>query len=95
MKREHVCSKPGCPNFYPCPTHSRPRNARWSKDRDPREQGRFRAAVMRRSRGICERCHSHPAAVAHHVRPGYDPDAGLALCDTCHAAVDDKARRTR
>jgi len=95
VKRVHVCSRPGCPNLEPCPVHARPRNAAWSKDRDHRAQGRFRKAVMRRSHGVCERCHQSPAQVAHHVRPGYDPSAGLALCHDCHRAIDDKARGSR
>lgn len=93
MTRQHVCSRPGCPNFSPCPEHARPRNARWSEGRDGKQQGRFRRDVMARARGYCERC-GQPATVAHHVRPGYTPDCGLALCDDCHVAVDDKARRT-
>jgi hypothetical protein len=94
MSRQHVCSRPGCPNLTPCPTHGRPRNARWSHERSSRGQHRFRAAVMRRSGGVCERCRRAPAVVAHHVRPGDDEAAGLALCDACHMALDDKARST-
>jgi len=95
MTRVHVCSTPGCPNLVPCPKHARPRNARWSEDRDSRGQHWFRRNVMRRSGGVCERCRSQPATVAHHVRPGYTADCGLALCDDCHRELDDKARRTR
>jgi hypothetical protein len=95
MKREHVCSTPGCPELTPCPKHSRPRDASWSVERDHRAQSWFRKQVMARSGGLCERCQRAPAAVAHHVKPGDDADCGLALCDACHAAVDDKARTTR
>lgn len=49
---------------------------------------------MARSFGHCERC-GGLATVAHHVKPGYDPESGLALCDECHMAVDDKARSTK
>lgn len=94
MSRSHVCSRPGCPNLTPCPIHGRPPNARWSHDRDGRLQHRFRAAVMRRSGGICERCRRRPAEVAHHVRAGYDAGDGLALCDDCHRELDVNARRT-
>lgn len=94
MRRVHVCSTPGCPNLEPCAVHGRPPNARWSHERDGRLQGRFRRAVMRRSGGICERCGRQPAAVAHHVRPGYDASDGLALCDDCHRALDVNARRS-
>ena len=94
-RRSHVCSQPGCPQLAPCPTHSRRRDAHWSDDRDDRAQAFFRKAVMFRSGGTCERCRAAPATQAHHVRPGYDPDGGLALCDDCHMALDDKARRTR
>jgi hypothetical protein len=76
----------------PCPDHSRPVNARWS-ERDPSAQTFFRRAVFARSLGHCERC-GERATVAHHVRPGYEPDCGLALCDACHQAIDDKARAT-
>jgi len=92
MRRSHVCSTPGCPNLTPCPDHGRPRNARWSRDRDPRAQSWFRDQVMWRADGICERCQIERATVAHHVRPGYDPECGLALCDACHRAVDNHAR---
>lgn len=92
MTRVHVCSTPGCPNLEPCPLHSRPRNARWSRDRDGKEHHRFRARVMRRAGGVCERCHIARAVVAHHVRPGYDVEDGLALCDECHRELDVNAR---
>ena len=78
----------------PCPTHARPRNARWSRERDGRRQAWFRKQVMFRSGGVCERCKTAPATVAHHVRPGYEAEFGLALCDDCHIALDEKARRT-
>lgn len=93
MKRHHVCSKPGCPNFAPCPEHSRPRNASWSEDRDLAKQYHFRKALLTRAGGVCERCGVAPATVAHHVRPGYGEQCGLALCDACHMALDHKARR--
>jgi hypothetical protein len=91
----HVCSVPGCPELTPCPTHSRPADAPWTPDRDHRLQRWFRKLLMSRSDGICERCRRAPATVAHHVRPGYDADCGLALCDACHMALDNKARPTR
>lgn len=93
-RRTHVCSSPGCPNLAPCPTHARPRNARWSQNRDGAAQHRFRAAVMRRSGGTCERC-GQPATTAHHIRPGYMPSDGLAVCDDCHQQLDNNARTTR
>lgn len=94
MKRAHVCSTPGCPHLQPCPTHARDRNARWSEERDGPAQERFRRALIARSFGHCERC-GMPGTVAHHVRPGYEPECGLYLCDDCHTKVDNKARRTR
>jgi hypothetical protein len=91
MRRFHVCSTPGCPELAPCPQHSRPANAPWSqRDRDAQEW--FRTQLFFRSGGICERCHQAPASQAHHVRPGDDPEHGLALCDDCHRALDNKAR---
>jgi hypothetical protein len=90
-RRSHVCSKPGCPQLTPCPEHGRPRNASWSEGRDRKAQGRFRAAVLQRAQGWCERCGA-AATVAHHVKPGYEPEAGLALCDACHRRLDNNAR---
>lgn len=94
IKRFHVCGRPGCPELTPCPKHSRPRNARWSENRDGPAHDWFAKQVMFRAGGVCERCHERAATQAHHVRPGYDPEHGLALCDDCHAALDNKARRT-
>lgn len=90
-RRTHVCATPGCPNLAPCPEHSRPRNARWSRDRDGAAQNRFAKALRRRSRGLCERC-GRPGRVAHHDRAGYDPSCGRWLCDACHRALDTNAR---
>jgi hypothetical protein len=91
ITRTHVCSVPGCPQLAPCPTHARDTTGGYS-ERDKRAQAFFRKAVMARSRGVCERCQRAPATVAHHVRPGYDAECGLALCRPCHRAVDNKAR---
>lgn len=93
-RRTHVCSTPGCPHLAPCPIHSRPENASWSPERDYGAQERFRRLVFARSFGHCERCGAR-ATVAHHDRPGYDPSCGRALCDDCHAAVDNKARKVK
>jgi hypothetical protein len=93
LRPHHVCSTPGCPHLSPCPDHGRQPGESWSH-RDDRAQARFRRAVMARSFGHCERC-GGLATVAHHVKPGYDPESGLALCDECHMAVDDKARSTK
>lgn len=93
MKRAHVCTTPGCPHLQPCPTHARPENAQWGQ-RDNQAQAIFHNAVFARSLGHCERCGAR-ATQAHHVKPGYSADCGLALCDDCHTKVDDKARRTR
>jgi hypothetical protein len=92
-RRSHVCSTPGCPHLEPCPEHARPRNARWSQERDPRAQAWFRQQVLFRAQGVCERCQVARATVAHHVRPGYEPEHGQALCDDCHMELDEKARR--
>jgi hypothetical protein len=92
-RRAHVCSKPGCPHLAPCPDHARDPNASWSTDRDYGAQTRFRKLVFARAFGHCERCGAR-ATVAHHVRPGYEPECGLALCDDCHTEIDNKARRT-
>ena len=97
MRRVHVCSyiSPSgvsCHNLTPCPVHSRPRNAPWSKDRDRKAQHEFRKAVLARDGYRCTRCASTGPLVAHHVRPGYDVSAGVTLCESCHRSVDSKAR---
>jgi 5-methylcytosine-specific restriction endonuclease McrA len=100
-KRTRVCSHidrsgRGCPNLQPCPVHARPANARWSRDRDPAAQARFRRAVLKRDQFTCTRCGHHDRTgrtlVAHHVRPGYATADGRTLCDSCHRAVDSNAR---
>jgi hypothetical protein len=101
MRRARVCSHidrkgSSCPNLQPCPIHTRPANARWSPDRDPRRQGRFRQRVLERDGYRCTRCGHHAPTgrglVAHHIRPGYETSAGQTLCDDCHRAVDSNAR---
>jgi hypothetical protein len=90
-----VCAVVGCPELQPCPTHSRPANARWSKDRDGAAQNRFRAAVLARDGHRCTRCGSTWKLAAHHVRPGYDVECGVTLCGRCHGQVDKYARTTK
>lgn len=92
MPRLKVCSTPGCPNLQPCPKHSRPRNAPWTNDRDHAAQGRFRKAVLTRDNHACTRCGSSDQLVAHHIRPGYEPSAGITLCHHCHRTIDANAR---
>lgn len=101
MKPRHqtwrACSQPGCPQLVnaanPCPAHGRPLNAPWSQDRDRGAQHHFRNAVLNRDGHRCTRCHRNDVPlVAHHVRPGYDPSAGVTLCDDCHQALDANAR---
>lgn len=92
MKRVHVCSTPGCPHLAPCPVHARSHTARWSRDRDGAAQNRFARALRKRSGGTCERCGRAPAEVAHHIKPGYQSDDGLDLCQDCHRMIDKYAR---
>jgi 5-methylcytosine-specific restriction endonuclease McrA len=92
MKRVKVCSTPGCPNLAPCPRHSRPTNAPWSKGRDRQAQHAFRQAVLQRDGHRCTRCGTTLDLVAHHVKPGYHPSAGITLCRACHQAIDTHAR---
>lgn len=96
MTRQHVCSQPGCPELAPCPKHSRPKNASWSKDRDPKAQRFFRHNVLTRDNYTCTRCGHHDPTgrdlQAHHIKPGYEMNAGTTLCTTCHRAVDAHAR---
>ena len=94
MKRTHVCAEPGCPQLTPCPTHGRRPGESWGQ-RDTKMQNYFRRAVASRANGVCERCLERPGVVAHHVRPGFEPECGLWLCDDCHKAIDTKARTTR
>jgi hypothetical protein len=92
-RRTLVCSVPGCPELRPCPKpgHTRDANAPWSTDRDHKAQHHFRAAVLARDKR-CVRCGSAGPLVAHHVKPGYDAGAGIALCEGCHKALDASAR---
>lgn len=92
MRSLKVCSRPGCHELAPCPRHARPANAPWSRDRDRNAQRAFRQAILARDSYACTRCGSSDQLVAHHVRPGYDPDAGIALCARCHRAIDGHAR---
>jgi hypothetical protein len=101
-KRTKVCTHltragKSCPNLQPCPEHPpRDRNARWSRDRDPSTQARFRAATLARDGYTCTRCgHSDRTGKtldAHHITP----ERGVTLCNSkangCHAAVDRNAR---
>lgn len=92
MRRVSVCSEPGCPVLMPCPVHGRDPNAPWSGDRDYAAQARFRKAVLTRDGHQCTRCPATTQLVAHHVRPGYEPSAGITLCRQCHKDVDANAR---
>lgn len=82
-----------CPNLAPCEQHSRPKNAPWSKDRDPSTQARFRQATLARDGYTCTRCghvdKTGRTLDAHHVTP----DRGVTLCNACHVEVDPNARR--
>jgi 5-methylcytosine-specific restriction endonuclease McrA len=56
--------------------------------------------VLRRDHYRCQRCGHHDPSgktlEAHHLRPGYDIDAGITLGNSdgcgCHRAVDRHAR---
>jgi hypothetical protein len=90
-----ACSAPGCgipsPNRR-CPRHTKPRNAPRSPNRDRTLQARFRRLVLARDGHACTRCGSRHKLDAHHIRPGYDIDAGITLCNSCHVEVDSHAR---
>jgi hypothetical protein len=71
----------------------------WSPTRDRSAQRRFRALLVTRSGGRCERVDPntgwrcpHPGAQAHHDQPGYGPSAGRFLCHACHKLEDPHAR---
>jgi 5-methylcytosine-specific restriction endonuclease McrA len=104
----HVCSHAGpdgsCPELVnrdnPCPTHGRPVNASWSTDRDRSAQQGSADAVLARDHFTCQKCGhvdtSGQTLEAHHLRPGYDIEAGLTVCSSsvrgCHKALDPSAR---
>jgi 5-methylcytosine-specific restriction endonuclease McrA len=60
----------------------------------------FRDAVLHRDGYKCQKCGHHDSTgktlEAHHLRPGYDVDAGLTVCSSsvsgCHKALDPSAR---
>jgi len=93
--RVRVCSYVGCPHLTPCPNpdHApRPRNQPWSRDRDRSKQHALRQAVLHRDNYACTRCGSTENLIAHHDKPGYEPDAGRTLCNDCHKDIDRNAR---
>lgn len=96
-----ICPTPGCPNDADtCSTHSRQGN--WTPQRAPdrQAQARLRQTVLRRDHHSCTRCHHHDPSgktlVAHHIKPGYEPDAAITLCNAqannCHGKLDAHAR---
>lgn len=101
LARHHGRLKPGkvCPRCWrdaPCAIHSRPKNARWSKDRDGAKQHHFRRNTLEHDHYTCQRCGlvdpSGTKLDAHHVTP----TQGTTLCNSkgngCHAATDSHAR---
>jgi predicted restriction endonuclease len=71
----------------------------WNGQRDRTAQARFRRQVLDRDGHQCvyttpdgRRCTTTSPLQAHHVRPGYDLDAGVTLCRTHHRLIDPKAR---
>ena len=82
-----------------CPQHTRTNGTSWNGQRDRTAQARFRTQVLARDGGQCvyttpngDRCTATSDLQAHHIRPGYDLDAGVTLCRTHHRTVDPKAR---
>jgi hypothetical protein len=75
-----------------CPSHD-PRAQRYRQKRGSGWQAsQFRAKVLARSGGRCERCGSGERVEAHHELPAAvygpdDPAAGVALCARCHRAA--------
>jgi hypothetical protein len=75
-----------------CRQHD-PRRARYKQKRGSGWQAsRFRAKVLARSRGRCERCGSTDRVQAHHGLPAArygpgDASIGVALCARCHAGA--------
>lgn len=84
-----VCPTPGCPNLQPCAWHRRDPNAHRSPWRNRWQQEQFRRAVLDRAGHACQRCGTSRRLEAHHTQPGNDdPRTGVALCVSCHQAVD-------
>jgi hypothetical protein len=101
VKRVHVCATPGCANYAPCPDHSRPANASWSKDRDHKAHSRLRRQVIQQRGPHCERCGwtttpNGAGLEMHHVGPKDTPADVILVCgkqaNGCHAALDTHAR---
>lgn len=69
-----------------------PRTAYGWPARDTAAQNRFARAVKKRDSHACQRCGAQHELIAHHLRPGYDVDAGITLCRPCHREVDSHAR---
>jgi predicted restriction endonuclease len=90
-----VCSEPGCPSFATnrgrCAAHqtTHPNGSR--SGRDLVAHNRWARAVKKRDGYRCQRCGTTHDLQAHHIRPGYDLDAGITLCREHHAAVDPHA----
>lgn len=83
-----VCSKVGCVNVLPCPTH---KPAAWQGStrsrRLPSDWRARRARVLRRD-PMCRACHVRPSTEVDHIVAGDDHrQANLqGLCHQCHRA---------
>lgn len=107
MRARKICSKPGCYELQPCPTH--PKKA-WVKKQDQPDRLRGRKAVARRRRVLerdsftcylCGDVRLEQDLIADHVKPlaegGADTMGNLRCCCVdCHdLKSQDEARRAR
>ena len=87
----------GCTNLVnakePCPKHSRPKNAPWSKDRDHAAHLALRRQLIKHHGPICQRCGWNAPKTGqglemHH----WSAERVSLLCSDCHKEVDNHAR---
>lgn len=91
-----VCLEPGCPRFATnrgrCPAHQTTHANGSRSGRDLVTHNRWAHAVKTRDGYRCRVCGTIHDLQAHHIRPGYDLDAGITLCRAHHKQADAHAR---
>lgn len=100
MKRSSVCTRPGCPQLRPCPTHDAGRASNagtWNPGRDRAAHIRFARAVKQRDGFRCQDCGATTDLRACHIIAvhdggSYDPSNGITRCGRCDRQTDPYAR---